>query len=192
MPTSGIAHLYPDSRATWRKWLAANHDSARGVQLMMHTKASGLQCFSLDEAVEEALCFGWIDSTLHPIERSRFAVRFTPRRRGGTWSQVNKARVESLMARGLMTDAGLRAVAEAQQDGSWSTLDDIDELQVPEDLALALAGVPGARDNFERFTPSAQKATLWWVKSARRPETRARRIAESVRLASENKTVLLR
>ena len=118
-------------------------------------------------------------------------MRFTPRRRGGTWSQANKARVESLTARGLMTDHGLRPVAEAKQDGSWSTLEDIDELRVPEDLAGALADA-GALGNFERFTVSARRATLWWVKSAKRPETRAKRIAESVWLASEDKTILAR
>jgi len=189
---SRTTQLHPTSRASWRAWLTANHGSVQGVLLVLDTMASGLQRLSLDDAVEEAICFGWIDSTLHPLDDRRYAVLFTPRRRGGTWSQANKARVESLMARGLMTDAGLSAVAATRQDGSWSALDDIDELRVPADLAQALAADPQAQRNFERFTASAQKATLWWVKSARRSETRAKRIAESVRLAADNKTVLQR
>jgi len=107
-------------------------------------------------------------------------------------SSANKARVTSLMARGLMTNAGLHAVTAARQDGFWSALDDVDELRVPADLAQALATDPQAQRNFERFTTSAQKATLWWVKSAKGSETRAKRIAESVRLAADNKTVLQR
>jgi len=189
---SRTAQLHPTSRASWRAWLTANHDSVQGVLLVMDSKASGSQRLSLDDAVEEAICFGWIDSTLRPLDGRQFAVLFTPRRRGGTWSPANKARVESLKARDLMTDAGLRAVTAARQDGSWSALDDVDELRVPADLARALADDPQAQRNFERFTASAKKATPWWVKSARRPETRAKRIAESVHLAADNKTVLQR
>lgn len=192
MPGSGSTRLYPTSRASWREWLTANHGSTTGVQLVMDTKASGSQRLSLDEAVEEAICFGWIDSTLRPRDDRRFAVTFTPRRRGGTWSQTNKARVESLVERGLMTDAGLRAVTAARQDGSWSALDDIERLLVPEDLARALADNPQAQRNFDSFTASAKKTTLWWVESAKRPATRASRIAESVRLAAENRTVAQR
>ena len=189
MPTFGSARLHPASRASWREWLSVNHGSVQSVLLVMDTRASGSQRLSLDEAVEEAICFGWIDSTLHPLDNRQFAVRFTPRRRGGTWSQTNKARVESLTARGLMTDAGLRAVRQARQDGSWSALDDVDALRVPDDLAQALADNPQAHRNFETFSVSVQKTTLWWVKSARRSETRARRITESVRLAADNKWV---
>jgi uncharacterized protein YdeI (YjbR/CyaY-like superfamily) len=189
LPTADVTQLHPTSRAGWRAWLAANHASAKGVLLVLDTKASGSQRLSLDDAVEEALCFGWIDSTLHPLEGPRYALLFTLRRRRSTWSQANKVRVESLIDRGLMTDAGMLVVTAARQDGSWSALDDVDELRMPEDLAQALAGNPEAQRNFEGFTASAQKTTLWWVKSARRPETRARRIAESVRLAAKNKTV---
>jgi uncharacterized protein YdeI (YjbR/CyaY-like superfamily) len=192
MPRSDVTQIHPTSRAVWRAWLTANHDSAQGVRLVLGTKASGSQPLSLDDAVEEAICFGWIDSKLIPLDDHRSSLLFTPRRRGGKWSQANKDRAESLLARGLMTDAGLSAVTAAQQDGSWSALDDVDELRIPEDLARALADNPEAHRNFDRFTASAQKATLWWVKSAKRSETRAQRIAESVRLAADNKTVLQR
>jgi len=114
MPTSDVAQLHPTSRAGWREWLAANHGSAQEVLLVMDTKASGSQRLCLDDAVQEALCFGWIDSRLSPLDDLRFAVMFTPRRRGGTWSRANKARVESLTAQGLMTEAGLRAVTAAR------------------------------------------------------------------------------
>ena len=130
MDTSGVTQRYPTSRASWRSWLTTNHGSVQGVLLVVDTKASGSQRLSLDDAVQEALCFGWIDSKLRPLDDRRFAVLFTPRRRRGTWSQPNKARVQSLIAQGLMTDAGLRAVTAAWPDGSWSVLDEVDELRV--------------------------------------------------------------
>lgn len=129
MPGSDGTQLYPASRASWREWLTANHGSARSVQLVLDTKASGSQRLSLDDAVEEAICFGWIDSTLHPLDDRRFAVSFTPRRRGGTWSQTNKARVDSLMERGLVgrerqasgdqspTDRRVGPAGSREQDG---------------------------------------------------------------------------
>ncbi len=179
----------PSSRADWRAWLRSHHESVAGVRLVLDKKSSGTPRLSLDEAVEEALCFGWIDSTLHPKDDSRFVLNFTPRRPGGTWSRANRDRVRSLTERGLMTDAGLRIVEQARSDGSWTALDDVDALLVPEDLAAAFASEPDARDNFDRFTVSARRATLWWIKGAKRPDTRARRIAETVRLAADNRTV---
>jgi uncharacterized protein YdeI (YjbR/CyaY-like superfamily) len=184
-----FAEFEPDSQAAWRNWLAEQHDSSPGVWLIWHTKASGQQRISVDDAVSEALCFGWIDSTVRRLEGGRSAVLFTPRRPGGTWSRRNRQRVAALAAQGLMTEAGQRVVDAAKRDGSWRALDAIDDLLVPDDLAGALRAAPAAATNFSTFAPSTRRLALWWIASAKRPQTRATRIAETVRLAAENRSV---
>jgi uncharacterized protein YdeI (YjbR/CyaY-like superfamily) len=183
------AELEPDGRAAWRRWLADHHDSSPGVRLIWHTKASGQQRITLDEAVSEALCFGWIDSTVRRLGGGRSALLFTPRRPGGTWSRLNKQRVTALVAQGLMTEAGQRVVDAAKRDGSWHALDAVDDLLVPDDLATALHALPAAERNFAASPPSTRKLALAWIGSAKRPQTRATRIAETVRLAADNRTV---
>jgi uncharacterized protein YdeI (YjbR/CyaY-like superfamily) len=189
MATGPLEELQPENRAAWRAWLAEHHGSSPGVWLIWHKKGTRRQGITLDEAVEEALCFGWIDSRLRPLTDGRSALRFTPRKPNSIWSRRNKQRVAALAAAGLMTDAGRRVVAAAKQDGSWDALDAVEDLRVPDDLALALAGNPAAEANFQAFTPSARKVALWWITSAKRPQTRARRVAETVRLAAEHRTV---
>jgi uncharacterized protein YdeI (YjbR/CyaY-like superfamily) len=184
-----LAEIEPDSPTAWRRWLAAHHDNSPGVWLIWHKKSTGYQPIGLDQAIREALCFGWIDSTVRPVGNGKSALRFTPRRAGSTWSQPNKQRVASLTAEGRMTDAGRRVVDAAKRDGSWNAPDAIEDLHVPDDLAQALAAVPAAQANFSAFAPSARKLTLWWIESARRPQTRARRVAETVQLAADNRTV---
>ncbi len=184
MNDRGLSRVEPADRAGWRRWLAEHHDDTRGVWLILHTKASGRQAVSLDEAVSEALCFGWIDSTVHRLGGGCSALLFTPRRPGSTWALSNKRRVESLTAQGLMTDAGLRVVQAAQRDGSWSALDAVESLQVPDDLARALDACPAARAGFHALPPSTRKTILWGIASAKRPPTRERRIAEAVRTAA--------
>jgi uncharacterized protein YdeI (YjbR/CyaY-like superfamily) len=181
--------IEPDGRAAWRRWLAEHHATSPGVRLIWHTKASGQQRISLDEAVSEALCFGWIDSTVRRLGGGRSAVLFTPRRTGGTWSRLNKQRVARLVAQGLMTAAGQRVVDAAKRDGSWHALDAIDDLRVPDDLAAALRALPAAERNFFAHPPSTKRLALWWIASAKRPQTRATRIAETVRLAADNRSV---
>ena len=179
----------PENRAAWRRWLAEHHADASGVWLVSHNKRSGRQELTVAAAVEEALCFGWIDSRLHPIDDETSALLFTPRRPRGTWSRLNKERVASLTAKGLMTPAGLRAVEVAQQNGSWTALDSVEALEVPPDLARALDARPEARAHFDAFSPSARKSALWWIESAKRAETRASRVAATVDLAARNLTV---
>ena len=142
---------------------------------------------SLDEAVEEALCFGWIDSRLNRLDDERNVLRFTPRRRGSAWAKSNKERVGRLEAQGLMTPAGRALVEAAKIDGSWYVLDRIDDLTMPDDLTAALAADPAAERYFAAFPPSTKKAILFWIASAKKPETRAKRVAETVRLAAENR-----
>ena len=144
---------------------------------------------SLDEAVREALCFGWIDSTLRPLDETRSQLLFTPRRAGSTWSRPNKLRVADLVAQGMMAEAGLRVVKAAKRDGSWDALDTVEALQIPQDLAQALAANAEARENFDPLAPSAKKQYLWWIESAKRPGTRASRIEKTVQLAAMNRAL---
>lgn len=148
--------------------------------LTWRKKGSSESGLSLEAAVEEALCFGWIDSRLHPIDKEWASLMFTPRRPRSIWSPANKRRVGSLIKRGLMTEAGLRAVTVAKRNGSWSEFDAVQALRVPADLDKALAAIPAARRNFEASSATAKRSALYWIQSAKRPETRKRRIDETV------------
>ena len=139
-----------------------------------------------DDLVEEALCFGWIDGRTNKLDDGRSMIMMTRRKPTSTWARSNKERVERLTAEGRITDAGLRAIETAKANGSWTILDDVDSLIVPEDLLVALSRDQRAQRYFDAFPPSAKKMILYWIKSAKRPETRRRRIAETVRLAAEN------
>ena len=132
------------------------------------------------EAVEEALCFGWIDGRTRPLDGFHTRQHFSPRKKGGTWARSNKERVERLETAGLMTEAGWAVIDAAQADGSWNALDEIEAMVVPDDLATALAASPQAATAFEGFAPSAKQAYLWWIKTAKRPETRSQRISDTV------------
>lgn len=173
-------------RASWRAWLAANHESSPGIWLVFYKKASGTNGLSYDDAVEEALCFGWIDSLLRRLDDVRRIQLFTPRKPKSVWSRLNKTRVERLIAAGLMTPAGQARIDAAKANGSWSTLDSIDALEMPADLEIALAANPTARDHFAGFSNSVKKAIYYFIQSAKRPETRARRVADTVEKAARN------
>jgi uncharacterized protein YdeI (YjbR/CyaY-like superfamily) len=134
--------------------------------------------------VEEALCFGWIDSRAEKLDTDRSMIRFTPRKRGSGWSRINKERIERLARAGLMTDAGLAVIDAAKNDGSWTLLDDIEALVVPDDLADALASRSGARERWEAFPPSARKAMLGWIAQAKRVATRTARVTETAERVS--------
>ncbi len=148
---------------------------------------TGRRRLSYAELVEEALCFGWIDSTMKKIDDERSMITMTPRRRTSAWSRSNKDRVERMVAEGRMANAGLRAVEAAMMNGSWEALNDIDALIVPNDLVAAFATHAGAQLHFDGFTPSRKRMILHWIKSAKRADTRARRIAETARLAADNR-----
>jgi uncharacterized protein YdeI (YjbR/CyaY-like superfamily) len=190
-PTTG-AHkgrpvVHPETRAELRAWLEDNHATSTGVWLASWKKATGRPAVPYDDIVEEALCFGWIDSTVNTLDDRRAAILFTPRKKRSVWSAVNKRRLAPLLDRGLVTPAGLAVIERAKADGSWSALDAVERLEEPPELAAALDAVPGARANWDRFAPSARKGILWWVVSAKKDETRARRVAEVVAKAAENK-----
>lgn len=172
-------------RAAWRAWLAANHESSPGVWLVYSKKGSGTPSVTYDEAVEEALCYGWIDSRVNSLDEERYMQVYTPRKAGSVWSRLNKERVERVIAAGLMTTAGMAKIEAAKADGSWGMLDLIDALVVPSDLGAAFEAVPGARAGFEALPDSAKKQALYWVYSAKREATRSARIARTVAAAAE-------
>lgn len=175
----------PGDRVAWRAWLETNHAGSPGVWLAVGKKGNTRTALTYEEAVEEAVCFGWIDSTTQRLDAARYKQLFTPRKSSSTWSKSNKARVERLIAKGLMTPAGFAAVENAKANGSWNLLDDVDDLIVPDDLAAALEADPQAARHFAAFPDSARKLYLYWIGNAKRPETRARRIAQTVRLVKQ-------
>jgi len=177
--------VHPEARAEWRAWLAANHASSRGVWLVQWRTPTGRRRFEYDEAVEEALCFGWIDSLAKGIDDERSMITMTPRKPTSGWSRSNKERLVRLTAAGLMAPAGLRAVEVAKANGAWGLLDDVEALVVPADLTAALADDGAATVGFAAMAPSAKKAILLALKTAKKPETRARRIAVAVADAAE-------
>jgi uncharacterized protein YdeI (YjbR/CyaY-like superfamily) len=187
MPEPPENSVHPLSRAEWRAWLEEHHGRAAGVWLVSYKQAAGGPRMSYEEMVEEALCFGWVDSKGGKLDAARTMLYFAPRKAGSGWSRPNKARVERLLAAGLMAPAGLAKVEAAQRDGSWSVLDDVENLVIPDDLAAALDGYPAARANFEAFPRSARRGILEWIVQAKTATTRARRIAETAALAEENR-----
>ena len=182
-----LALVEPGSRAEWRQWLAENHTSSPGVWLAIGKKGNSVTTLTYDEVVEEALCFGWIDSTVRKLDADRFKQLLTPRKPGSVWAKTNKARVEQLTREGLMQPAGVAVVEAAIADGSWGLLDNVEDLVVPDDLVAALAAAPSAAHNFASFSPGVKKLALYWIASAKRPETRAKRIAETTSAAAEGR-----
>ncbi|WP_102127305.1 YdeI/OmpD-associated family protein [Deinococcus planocerae] len=173
----------PDSRADWRVWLEARHDTEKGVWLVLRKKSAGPVNLSGDDAVEEALCFGWIDSKPRKLDGARSMLYIAPRKPGSGWSAVNKARVERMQAAGLMTPAGQAKIDAAIGDGSWTLLDAVDALEVPTDLEAALAE-EGAREQWDAFPRSARRGILEWIAQAKTAATREKRVRETATLAA--------
>jgi len=187
-----IETLDVDGAAGWRSWLRKNHHVKEGVWLVFYKKDSGHPTISYDEAVDEALAYGWIDSVIKKIDEKRFARKFTPRRPGSIWSKYNLARVRKLNADGRITKWGLDVYAK--RTGETSLLEKFasKKASVPKDLEAALKKNRRARDNFSRFGPSHRERYFMWISSAKRPETRRKRIAEAVVLISRNVKDLLK
>jgi uncharacterized protein YdeI (YjbR/CyaY-like superfamily) len=186
MATAGVdlPRVEVTTRAAWRRWLEKNHASAGSIWLVIEKKASGGKV-SYDDVIEEGLCFGWVDSRTRPLDERRYMLLFSPRKAKSGWSRTNKERVERLVRDGLMAAPGLAKVESAKGDGSWTSLDAIENLEVPPDLAAALARNAAAGKYFKSFRRSVQKVILLWIATAKRPETRAKRIDETVRLAAK-------
>ncbi len=179
-------YVHADDRETWRAWLEANHATATGAWHVTWRARPGRQGLDYEAAVEEALCFGWVDSTGGRFDDERSKLYFAPRQPRSPWAATNKARVERLIAAGRMHPAGLAAVERAKANGSWTVLDGVERLEVPDDLAAALGARPPAAANYAAFPPSVRKQLLASVATAVRPETRARRIADVAAAAARN------
>jgi len=178
--------VHADDRATWRAWLEANHATSSGAWLVTWRRRSGRLGLDYEAAIEEALCFGWVDSTAGRVDDDRGKLYFAPRKPRSGWAATNKARIERLLAEGRMAPAGITAIERAKANGSWEVLDSAERLVVPADLAAALDARPPAAANFAGFPPSARKQMLAWVALAMRPETRADRIRRVVDAAERN------
>jgi uncharacterized protein YdeI (YjbR/CyaY-like superfamily) len=178
--------IHPATRRDWRAWLEAHHDTSPGVHVIQWRASTGRPRIPYDDLVEEALCFGWIDGRMNRLDDDRSMIMMTPRKPTSVWARSNKERVERLTADGHMTEAGRRVIETAKANGAWTILDDVDALIVPEDLRAALSVDPVAQRYFDAFPPSAKKMILLWIKSAKRPVTRQRRVTETVRLAAQN------
>jgi uncharacterized protein YdeI (YjbR/CyaY-like superfamily) len=176
--------VHVETVAAWRRWLAANHARQDGVWLVSWKPATGRPRVAYEEAVEEALAFGWIDSKGRSLDDERSMQWFSPRKPGSGWARTNKERIIRLEREGRMTAAGRAVIDRAKADGSWTLLDAVEALIVPADLGAAFDASPGAVSNWDAFPRSARRTMLEWVAQARRPETRARRIAEIAEAAA--------
>lgn len=178
--------FYPKNKNDWRDWLIKNHESEESVWIVFYKKSSGIESLTWSESVDVALCFGWIDSKKVSIDTEKSHQFFSKRKAKSTWSKINKLKIEQLIAQGEMREAGLKTIEVAKENGSWTILDAVEELIIPEDLKIALQENPKATENFEKFSKSVMKMILYWVISAKRPETRQNRIKEIAERASEN------
>jgi uncharacterized protein YdeI (YjbR/CyaY-like superfamily) len=183
--------VHPKTRKQWRQWLEKNYITSPGIWMIYYKKQSGKSRVRYDEAVEEALCFGWIDSLPRKLDHERAMLKFTPRKPGSVWSDLNKTRVDKLITQKIMTAAALAKIKQAKKDGSWNTLNasnfHTDNNSVPDDLQKALSKNKKAFENFNAFAASHRRRFLFWIDSAKRPETRNARIKQTVLMASANK-----
>jgi len=187
MEYRGRPLIHPKTIDEWRRWLTRHHHDTNGVWLARWKKASGKLPLDYAQIVEEALCFGWIDGVTNTLDDGRQAQLLTPRRRSSGWSPSNKERVQRLVADGRMTDAGMRVIEAARADGSWSMQDAAEALIEPPELASALDASPEARRHWDAFPRSPRRALIWWVMSAKRSETRQRRVTTIVEEASQGR-----
>ena len=172
-----------ESSADWRAWLSENHAAAKEIWLVFYKKHVGKAGLTYLEALEEALCFGWIDGLVKRIDDRKHTIRFSPRRKNSIWSELNKKRVGRLIEEGRMTEAGMAKVREAQANGQWDqAAEREDTMLAPPELTAALAKNAQARLSFEKLAPCYRKQFIYWVGSAKRDETRQKRVAEAVRL----------
>ena len=176
----------PNDKNDWRNWLALNHKKENSIWLIFYKKKSPNFNLSWNESVDEALCFGWIDSTKRTLDSERYKQYFSKRKANSNWSKINKDKVKTLIDQGLMQEQGHKSIDLAKENGSWTILDAIEECIIPEDLKEAFANYKGAMEYFSSLSKSAKKILLYWVVSAKIMETRQKRILEVAENASNN------
>jgi uncharacterized protein YdeI (YjbR/CyaY-like superfamily) len=184
MKKDEIESTTPKSREQWRKWLQKNHEKKDSVWLIYYKKDTNKPTVTWSDAVDEALCFGWIDGLKKSIDEEKFMQRFTRRKANSTWSKINKQKVKRLIKEGLMTKAGLEAVKTAKQNGSWSKLDKVEELTIPKDLEAAFKKKHGSKKQFLSLGRSKRKLLLFGLVMTKQPATKAKRIREIIELCS--------
>jgi uncharacterized protein YdeI (YjbR/CyaY-like superfamily) len=179
--------FYPRNVKAWRTWLGKHHAKKQSVWIVCYKKSAGKPTISWSEAVDEALCFGWIDSTRKSLDHEKFIQFFCRRKPKSNWSKINKAKVEQLIAEGRMTPAGLESIAVAKKNGSWTNLDEAETLEIPADLEKAFRSNKGSKEFFLGLSNSVRKMMLQWIHLAKREETRAKRIKELAGHAAQKK-----
>lgn len=177
----------PETTAEWSAWLEQNHERRQGVWLVQWKARTGKPAIPYEEAITEALRFGWIDATYRPLDAERGMLWWWPRRKGSVWARTNKVRIARLEAEGRMMPAGRAAVEAAKADGSWTILEPVEDLIVPDDLAAALDARPGARERWDALPPTAKRAFLLWIVTTKQEPTRARRVTQSADLVDQGK-----
>lgn len=179
--------LYFKNHTEWREWLHENHATHSVVELIFYKVDSEMESMRWEEAVKVAICYGWIDSTVRKIDDERRKQTFTPRKDKSVWSKVNKNYIEELIANNLMHESGLRKIEIAKQNGSWESLDAVENLEIPSDLQSAFDANKIAEENYHNFSKSYRKSYLYWLNQAKREETRQNRILEIISLCEQNK-----
>jgi uncharacterized protein YdeI (YjbR/CyaY-like superfamily) len=183
---NSIKTFYAKTRNDWRKWLEENHQSEKSIWLIIYRKGSETPSIYYPEAVDEALCFGWIDSKPNKRDENSYYQFFSKRNPKSNWSKVNKEKVATLIDQGLMNGSGLRMVEIAKQNGTWTALDEVENITLPEDLKALFLKNKTAFDNWEKFPRSSKRGILEWILNSKKPETRQKRIEETVQLATDN------
>ncbi len=184
--------LTPRSRKSWRDWLERNHDSQSEVWVVFYKRHTGKATLSYDDAVEEALCFGWIDGVRRTLDDTRYTIRFSPRTSTSSWSALNRSRAQRMKRAGLMAPAGEKAIRLARRSGRWAAAEATPDRSMPPELNEALRSDSTAAKFFETLAPSYRRQFIGWINAARRPETRQRRVAEAVSLLSRGEKLGMR
>ncbi|RVT77435.1 hypothetical protein EOD40_06415 [Flavobacterium sufflavum] len=179
-------HHYFKNATEWRNWLHENHATSKGVYLIFYKIDSPFESMRWEEAVQVALCYGWIDSTVRKIDANKRKQSFSPRKDKSAWSKLNKTYIEKLIGEKLMHESGLAKIEIAKKNGSWSSLDHVEELVIPPDLEIAFQKNKLAFENYKNFSPSYRKNYLYWLSQAKREETRNNRIVEIIQFCEKN------
>jgi uncharacterized protein YdeI (YjbR/CyaY-like superfamily) len=181
-----MKQVYVKTRKEWRDWLNQHHDKSNGIWLVFYKKHTGEATLEYDEAVEEALCFGWIDSIIKRIDDEKYLRKLTPRKTDSRWSELNKKRIMKLKKKGLLTEAGLMKIRKAKASGLWDKPDSPQiPSNIPRELESALAKNKKAKSFFDQLASSYQRRFIGWISAAKRQETRERRLRESITLLEQ-------